>query len=134
VQIAILGFTNALSCIIKIIGSISLLKTEAPDPVTFETSVWPYKCYYYTRLFAVAVNVLAFIAQTIVSSLAINNPNFYNEPKYGVCTFCYQVSECRTSYTAYIQNMQQTAQNSGMILNSTSIISFNEYFHRNMTA
>ena len=101
-QISIMVFSNAFSCIVKLLGSLSLLKTVAPDPITFETSVWPYKCYFYTRTFGLMINVLSFIAQSIVSALAIHNPVFYDNPLYGVCSFCYKISECKTSYSAFI--------------------------------
>ena len=105
VQFSILIFANAFSCIVKLVGSFTLLKAEAPDPKTFEVSVWSYNCYFYSRMAGLMVNVLGFIAQAIISALAINNPTYYDEPRYGVCAFCYKLDSCHTSYSQYITSL-----------------------------
>ncbi len=110
-----------------------MLTVGAPDPKTFETSVWPHRCYFLSRMFGLLLNLLAFLAQITVSSLAIYNPTYYDDPTYGVCSFCYKISECRTSHSAYIADLFKTAVSKGLPLSSASNINFSQYFHRNMT-
>jgi hypothetical protein len=79
------------------------------------------------------VNIMGFIAQAVISALVINNQAYYDEPRYGVCAFCYKLDECRTSYKNYIASLVQTAKDKGMVLSASSVISFSDFFHRNMT-
>jgi len=125
VQFSIMIFANALSCIVKLIGSFALLRAEVPDPKTFEFPVWSYNCYFYSRMAGLTINIMGFIAQAVISALAINNTNYYNEPRYGLCAFCYKLDACQTSYREFIIGLDYAAKEKGMVLSASSVISFN---------
>lgn len=56
-------------------------------------------------MFGFLINLLSFIAQAAISFYAINNTVFYNDPTYGVCSFCFKISQCKTSYSSYITGL-----------------------------
>jgi len=68
--------------------------------------------------------MLGFLAQITISSLAINNSKYYNDPTYGVCTFCYRIDECRASHATYIKGLLATAVTKGLPLSTSSNIDF----------
>jgi hypothetical protein len=133
VQISLLVLVNVAADVFKLLGSLPMLTVGAPDPKTTETAVWPHRCYFLARMFGLLINLLGFLAQITVSSLAINNSNFYDDPTYGVCSFCYRISECRTSHATYIEGLKQIALSKGLPLSSASNINFSQYMHRNMS-
>ena len=133
IQITILILTNAGACVLKLLGSLPMLTVGSPDSKSSETTVWPHRCYFLMRMLGFLINVLGLLAQITVSSIVINKSTYYDDPTYGICTFCYKIEECRTSHIAYIQGLYQTALTKGLPLSSSSDISFAQYFHRNMS-
>jgi hypothetical protein len=54
--------------------------------------------YYKIRVFTFVLFFAICFSQGAISGLMINDETKYNDMSYGLCSFCYNITECQTDY------------------------------------
>ena len=68
----------------------------------------------------------------ILASWAIGGATYYEEDKWGLCTFCYETSSCKSAYDAYMLELDAESVADGRPLNPATKPTYSDYFHRNI--
>jgi hypothetical protein len=85
---------NLLATTIKLICSPVIFMAGIPLGKKGLINTWQFKCYGWVRFAALTIFIWSSILNFALATWTISDSGLYNDPSWGMCSFCYKVTEC----------------------------------------
>lgn len=101
-QVTLVLAANTAATILKLLAAPTIFCAGIPWGHKGLITTFGIQIYGWVRAAALTVFVWGAVLNWILVTWVIAVPDYYNDPSWGLCSFCLRIDKCRSDYDSYL--------------------------------